>query len=101
MTTDNTYNGWSNYETWRINLEIFDYFDISDYSKDVFDLSEQLESYADEIVFCDYHRDGLIADYAGAFLREVNYYEIAEHLVEAWKYDHDIEEEEEDDALQL
>ena len=22
--TDNTYNGWSNYETWRVNLEIFD-----------------------------------------------------------------------------
>ena len=22
--TDNTYNGWSNYATWRVNLEIFD-----------------------------------------------------------------------------
>ena len=95
MTTDNKYNGWTNYETWRVNLEIFDNFDISDYSKDVFDLSEQLESYADEIVFCDYHRDKLIADYASAFLREVNYYEIAEHLVDAWKCDHDIAEESE------
>lgn len=95
MTTDNKYNGWSNYPTWRINLEIFDNFDISDYAKDVFDLSEQLENYADEIVFCDYYKDGLIADYARAFLREVNYYEIAEHLVDAWKYDHDIVEESE------
>jgi len=32
MTTDNKYNGWTNYETWRVNLEIFDNFDISDYS---------------------------------------------------------------------
>ena len=22
--TDNTYNGWTNYATWRVNLEIFD-----------------------------------------------------------------------------
>lgn len=98
MTTDNKYNGWTNYETWRVNLEIFDNFDISDYSKDVFDLSEQLESYAEEIVFCDYNRDGLIADYAGAFLREVNYYEIAQHLIADWKYEN---EEEEEDELQL
>ena len=57
MTTDNKYNGWSNYETWRINLELFDYFDISDYSKDSYDLSKQLEDYVEEIIFIDV-RDG-------------------------------------------
>ena len=94
MTTDNKYNGWSNYATWRVNLEIFDYFDIEDYSKDSYELSKQLEDYVEEIVFLE-TPDGLARDYAGVFLRQVNYYEIAEHLVEAWKYDHDIVEESE------
>jgi hypothetical protein len=26
----NEYNGWTNYETWRVNLEIFDGFDMDD-----------------------------------------------------------------------
>ena len=29
--SDKTYNGWSNYATWRINLEIFDDLDISEF----------------------------------------------------------------------
>jgi len=97
MTTDNTYNGWSNYETWRIHLEIFDYFDISDYSKDPYDLSKQLEDYVEEVIFIDVP-DGLAKDYAGAFIRQANFYEIAEHLIADWKYDN---EEEEEDELQL
>jgi len=24
MTTDKNYNGWTNYATWRVNLEMFD-----------------------------------------------------------------------------
>jgi hypothetical protein len=94
MTTDNKYNGWANYATWRINLEIFDCFDIEDYSKESYELSKQLEDYVEEIIFIDVP-DGLAKDYAGAFIRQVNYYEIAEHLVDAWKYDHDIVEESE------
>jgi hypothetical protein len=94
MTIDNKYNGWANYETWRVNLEIFDCFDIEDYPKDPYELSKQLEYYLEEVIFIDVP-DGLAKDYAGAFIRQVNYYEIAEHLVDAWKYDHDIVEESE------
>ena len=25
--TDQKYNGWANYETWRVNLELFDGYD--------------------------------------------------------------------------
>ena len=33
--TENTYNGWTNYETWRLNLELFDGWDImSTWSED-------------------------------------------------------------------
>jgi len=44
--------------------------------------------------------DGLAKDYAGAFIRQANFYEIAKHLIEDWKYDNPDEvEEEEDDTL--
>ncbi len=74
------YNGWTNYATWRINLEVFDNFDIDGYSSDTYELSQQLsdylESYLDETT-----EQGLALDYAMAFISEVNYYEIAQHLI--------------------
>lgn len=90
MTRENTYNGWHNYATWRINLEIFDNFDISDYHKSPYELSYQLKDYIDEILFIDIP-DGLAKDYAYAFIQEVNFYEIAQHLIDAY-----IEEEEDE-----
>ena len=86
------FNGWSNYATWRINLEIFDNFDISDYDKTPYELSYQLKDYVDEILFIDVP-DGLAKDYAYAFIVEVNFYEIAEALLDAYI------EEEEDETL--
>jgi hypothetical protein len=95
--TDKTYNGWTNYETWRINLEIFDGFDLSEFDgvNDPVDpelvcvhtLAEALQDYAEEIVFLDSHIGGktpssLMEDYARAFLADVNWYEIAKHMVD-------------------
>jgi len=35
MKNENTYNGWTNYATWRINLEMFDgYNPIDEHSND-------------------------------------------------------------------
>jgi len=89
--TDKTYNGWTNYETWRVNLEIFDGFDpydnFSDNQADMKDnLAEYLKDYADEIIFanCRYDERGqssLMEDYARAFLQEVNWHEIAKHMI--------------------
>ena len=77
---DTKYNGWTNYATWRINLEIFDNFDIDGYSDDAYDLSMQLKDYAEEVIFGE--QDGtLIASYAFAFISDVNWYEIAENLL--------------------
>jgi hypothetical protein len=93
---DITYNGWSNYATWRINLEIFDDLDISEFHgiEDKVDpeliclhtFSEALKDYAEEIIFLDSHIGGktpssLMEDYARAFLSDVNWYEIAKHMV--------------------
>lgn len=82
MTTDNTYNGWTNYATWRIALEIFDGFDVEHPPLDTQGLSEALKDYAEEIV-SDYGQiQGLALDYALAFMDDVNWYEIAENLLD-------------------
>jgi len=87
MSQDKTYNGWANYATWRINLEIFDNFDISDYDKTPYELSQQLKDYADEILYMDQKNldnESLALSYARAFMDEVNFYEIAEALLDAY-----------------
>ena len=82
---DTKYNGWTNYATWRVNLEIFDGFDPYDYFTDAngeFDpgeLAGNLKEFADEFVIGDAR--GLMSDYARAFLSDVNWREIAEHMV--------------------
>jgi len=88
--TDKTYNGWTNYETWRVNLEIFDNMTASDFDGaddaevDIYDFSMQLKEYAEEIIFQQVpinQPSTLMEDYARAFLQEVNWYQIAEHMV--------------------
>jgi len=88
--TDKTYNGWTNYETWRVNLEIFDGFTLEDLNTvevEPYEVGQYLKDYAEEIVFLDSHIGGktpssLIEDYARAFLQNVNWYEIAQHLID-------------------
>ncbi len=80
MAQENKYNGWHNYATWRINLEIFDNFDDHGYSDKPHILAEQLKDFVDEIIM-DPYPDGLAKDYANAFLGEVNWYEIAESII--------------------
>jgi hypothetical protein len=86
MSTDTKYNGWTNYATWRVNLEIFDGFDPSDYfsafdPENVSDFANALQEYAEQVLFECATVEGLAADYARAFLAEVNWYEIAEHMI--------------------
>ena len=71
--TDTKYNGWTNYATWRVNLEMFDGFEpdgpmeADDYK---FMAIQYLE--ADGTA-------GLAFDYAMAFIDSVNWHEIAEN----------------------
>jgi hypothetical protein len=91
MKTD--YNGWTNYETWRVNLEIFDGLDISDeihMADDAYYLADYLKEMAEEVVFADCRYDerrpsNLMEDYARAFLSDVNWYQIATRMVEDYK----------------
>ena len=79
-----THNGWANYETWRVNLEIFDGMDPRDYgldTSDSYNLGEQLKEYASDLIEQG-SAEGLARDYALAFLDAVNYWEIAKHMIE-------------------
>lgn len=87
MQNQNTYNGWTNNATWRVHLEMFDGLDVREYMDgdlpDVYGLAEWLKEYADDCV-SNYGRESgnLAVDYARAFLSDVNWREIAEHLLD-------------------
>ena len=83
--TDNRYDGWTNYATWRVNLEIFDGIDPREmgwHKLDQWNLSDALREYAKDIIEMDI-REGLALDYARAFLEDVNWREIGETMIEA------------------
>jgi hypothetical protein len=88
--TDKTYNGWTNYATWRINLEIFDGVTLEDLNTvevEPYEVGEYLQDYAEEVIFSGARYDerrpsNLMEDYARAFLSDVNWYEIAKHMVD-------------------
>lgn len=95
------YNGWTNYATWRINLELLDGYEtsiessIEDFTELVengeisnenrmdliINLSQELKSVVEEILD-SYDTDSIVRNYANAFIADVNWYEIAEHKFE-------------------
>jgi hypothetical protein len=85
--TDKTYNGWTNYATWRVALEIFDGLNpIEDWGLEgetltESELAELLQEHAEELV-SQTAPEGLALDYALAFMSDVNWYEIARHMLE-------------------
>jgi hypothetical protein len=83
------YNGWTNYATWRVNLEIFDGIDPSEmgwHKLDKWDFADALREQAKDIIELDV-REGLALDYARAFLADVNWHEIADAMRDAFADD--------------
>jgi len=83
------YNGWANYETWRVNLEMLDgmspedfglLIDEDDVDSSSLELASGLESYVVELVEMD--AKGFALDLALSFLNKVDWQEIATHMVE-------------------
>lgn len=78
------YNGWTNYATWRVNLEIFDGMTARDLSgrgaNEREDIAQMARAHVEEIL--DTTCGGLARDYALAFIAEVNWREIADSLME-------------------
>jgi len=75
------HNGWTNYATWRVNLEIIDGIDWHESEHVDADYVKEL---VEDAVFGSLigNGNGLVEDYANAFLSEVNYYELAENINE-------------------
>ena len=70
------YNGWTNYATWRVNLEI-----IEDVEFETHQTASDIEELVKCVVLDQLPKDyGLVYDYAEAFIDQVNFYEIAEHV---------------------
>lgn len=92
------YNGWTNYATWRVNLEMVDGLDPRDMGwrgLDTYDLGQAIKEWALDMLETD-AREGVALDYARAFLSDVNWHEIARHMRDA--YELDDEDEDEDEA---
>lgn len=73
------HNGWTNYATWRVALEIFG-DDFSEYGEVA---ADDCEDYA-KLIIDNGSSEGFALDYAYAFLAEVNWHEIAENLNETF-----------------
>ena len=72
------YNGWTNYATWRINLEIIDGIEIETKM-----CAATIKEIVEDVVFSQYDgTNSLMYDYASAFISEVNFYEIAQSINE-------------------
>lgn len=92
---DTKYNGWRNYATWRINLEIVDdyvqstvYEDAQEANRwakelELSELADELKEYVTEAVteFGE-NEQSLAVSYALAFVDDVDFYELAEHARE-------------------
>ena len=74
------HNGWTNYATWRINLEVIDGIEIETKI-----CAATIQEIVEDVVFSQYEMQSgshLIEDYARAFVSEVNFYEIAQSINE-------------------
>ena len=74
------YNGWTNYATWRVNMEV-----LGDIEFDEIVSADVLKEIVEDIVFSQYELGNgshLVEDFARAFISEVNFYEIAQSINE-------------------
>jgi hypothetical protein len=89
------YNGWSNYETWLVNLWFGDYFAElgADYGREF--TPEMAESAVEEYMSEEgsLPSSGFAADILNAALRNINWQEIVDHHVDEDDEDEDINPE--------
>ena len=74
------HNGWTNYATWRINLEVIDGIEF-----EVKTCAATIQEIVEDVVFSQHELGNgshLVEDYARAFVSEVNFYEIAQSINE-------------------
>jgi hypothetical protein len=81
----NTYNGWTNYATWRINCELLDdtetIQELAENCYTVKDLSDKMKDYVLSEIDKDCKNITTLG-FADAFVSDCNFYEIASHYTE-------------------
>jgi hypothetical protein len=81
-----TYNGWTNYNTWKVNLEFFDGMSYEEFAGTTTEgLAEELKEMVE--VYIDEHTSSTLAwDWAMETLRDVDWYAIAEQFIKTDEY---------------
>jgi hypothetical protein len=87
MSDDKKYNGWANWETWKVNLELFD-----GYEWDHAPEAEEVEETAREHIFSDGKVSNFVDGIVESFLSEVDWEELAEAYGEEFEEEFDIEQ---------
>jgi len=97
-----TYNGWTNWETWKVNLELLDGMDASDLNiehytqEEYYEAGQVIEEYVGELTAMQYQYDGFVGGIISGFMSDVNWSEIAKHLIDDWVANHQPDETEEE-----
>ena len=88
------HNGWTNYATWRVNLENFDDIDTDHWEDEIvnqectpYELGQHLKSYMEEMIEMQVINlnNNTAENYALAFINEVNWSEIASHIIDTYR----------------
>jgi hypothetical protein len=77
--TQEKYNGWANYATWRVNIEMFHDLDQDGWNDSS---PDDCKEYAEMLIQNEGTDSGFAWDYAMSFLQNVNWQEIADSLNE-------------------
>lgn len=70
-------NGWSNYATWKINMEL-----VADGDWKFPVTSDCIKEYVEHVVFDHSGNMGLMESYARSFIAQVDFRELAKHVNE-------------------
>ncbi len=73
--SDESHNGYTNYATWRIHLEVLSKYEFTELVH-----ASDLEDVVAIEVFKNYNGPTLMGDYAAAFISQVNFYELADMI---------------------
>ena len=75
------YNGWTNYETWLVHLQMFDGTEHEELrGMDRYSVGQYLKQYAEDYIEAT-TEESLARDWALAFLQPVDWYAIADHVM--------------------
>jgi len=87
------YNGWKNYETWLVALWIDNDGDAGYWTEraaeiaDTYDLAKEMEGRYTELAGEAIPSQGMFNDLFNSALREVSWYDIAEHYISESEYE--------------